>query len=139
MTTDSVPHPPWCSAPCPVTPANPTGSHMSRLHTVEPVGSEPLRLAAFVTGPGLPKGTPATVLVEAYDDADDPDEPYAVLVLSPRQAGGLADGLRSLAGITHTGRTEPRATDGLAPPPAPEPAPVARRSLTMDATVPSAP
>ncbi|MDW5324479.1 hypothetical protein [Plantactinospora sp. KLBMP9567] len=103
MTTNSVAHPPWCSAPCPVTSANPTGTHMSRMHTVEPVGQEPPRLAAFVSGPGLPHGTPATVLVEAYDDADDPDEPCAVLVLSPRQAGGLADGLRSLAGITETG------------------------------------
>ncbi|MEN3611390.1 hypothetical protein AAH979_17745 [Plantactinospora sp. ZYX-F-223] len=76
------------------------------------MGHEPLRLAAFVSGPGRPEGTPATVLVEAYDDADDPNEPYAVLVLSPRQAGGLADGLRSLTGITHAGRPEPPAPHG---------------------------
>ncbi|GAA3772525.1 hypothetical protein GCM10022225_69890 [Plantactinospora mayteni] len=118
MITNSVAHPPWCSASCPVTSANPTGLHMSRVHTIEPVGHEPLRLAAFVSGPSLPQGTPATVLVEAYDDADDPNEPCAVLVLSPRQAGGLADGLRSLAGTTHAGnrRGDPAAAEPVSRP-----------------------
>ena len=86
-------HPPWCSATCTVTSGDPASIHMSRVHTISPIGHEPVRVVAFVSGPNLPAGVPATVLVEAYDDTDDP---YAVLVLSLRQADGLADGLREL-------------------------------------------
>ncbi|MEV4757396.1 hypothetical protein AB0J86_20075 [Micromonospora sp. NPDC049559] len=79
------------------------------------MGHEPLRFAAILSGATVPKEARATMLIEAYDDAEDPTEPYAVLVLSLRQAAELVRNLQQLLGAVLPVAERPESPASLIP------------------------
>lgn len=93
-----VSHPSWCGRQdCTVTAESPGGSHRSRSVWLNPEDHEPLYLRVFLAQQARPLGLPILVWLEGYDE--DPAKarsPYALLVLTTRQAAIVAHLLRRL-------------------------------------------